>query len=365
MNGFRIGRLFGISIHVDWSWLLIFVLVSWSLSATFGQINPEWSAGARWGMATGAAFLFFVSILAHELAHSLAALARGVPVHSIMLFMFGGVSNLEKEPSSPAEEMVITIVGPLTSLFLGAVCLVVGAGSIGLDDGVVNTSALLSQFQPLNTVLAWVGSINIMVGLFNLIPAFPLDGGRIVRSLVWAVSDDLRNSTRWASWLGQGIAWSMIIAGMTMLFGADIPFLGSGLFNGIWMIFIGWFLNNAASAGYRQVMIQDILTDVPVRTVMQTQIPAVSSKVSVEEFLNGKFVQTEEQAILVTEGPEVVGMLAIHDVAKSSKAEWESTPVSNIMTPVADLVYVTPDQDVAQAFDRQKLDQRAAHPRYF
>jgi len=365
MNGFRIGRLFGISIHVDWSWLVIFVLVSWSLSATFGQINPEWSAGARWGMATGAAFLFFVSILAHELAHSLAALARGVPVHSIMLFMFGGVSNLEKEPSSPAEEMVITIVGPLTSLFLGAVCLVVGAGSIVLDDGVVNTSALLSQFQPLNTVLAWVGSINIMVGLFNLIPAFPLDGGRIVRSLVWAVSDDLRNSTRWASWLGQGIAWSMIIAGMTMLFGADIPFLGSGLFNGIWMIFIGWFLNNAASAGYRQVMIQDILTDVPVRTVMQTQIPAVSSKVSVEEFLNGKFVQTEEQAILVTEGPEVVGMLAIHDVAKSSKAEWESTPVSNIMTPVADLVYVTPDQDVAQAFDRQKLDQRAAHPRYF
>lgn len=359
MNGFRIGRLFGIGIHVDWSWLLIFVLVSWSLSATFGQINPEWSAGARWGMAIGAAFLFFVSILAHELAHSLAALARGVPVHSIMLFMFGGVSNLEKEPSSPAEEMVITIVGPLTSLFLGAVCLVIGAGSIGLDDGVVNTSALLSQFQPLNTVLAWVGSINIMVGLFNLIPAFPLDGGRIVRSLVWAVSDDLRNSTRWASWLGQGIAWSMIIAGMTMLFGADIPFVGSGLFNGSWMIFIGWFLNNAASAGYHQVMIQDILTDVPVRTVMQTQIPAVSSKVSVEDFLNREFVPTEEQAILVTEGQDVIGMLAIHDVAKSSKDEWESTPVSDIMTPVADLVYVTPDQDVAQAFDRlQKLDLR-------
>jgi predicted transcriptional regulator len=143
------------------------------------------------------------------------------------------------------------------------------------------------------------------------------------------------------------------------LFGANIPFLGSGLFNGIWMIFIGWFLNNAASAGYRQVMIQDILTDVPVRTVMQTQIPVVSSKVSVEEFLNREFVPTEEQAILVTEGQEVIGMLAMHDVAKSSKDEWESTPVSDIMTPVADLVYVTPEQDVADAFDRlQKLDRR-------
>lgn len=359
MNGFRFGRLFGISIHVDWSWLLIFVLVSWSLSATFGQVHPEWTIAARWGMAMVAAFLFFLSVLAHELAHSLAALARGVPVHSIMLFMFGGVSNMEKEPSSPAEEMVITIVGPLTSLFLGAACLAVGAGTMTVQEGIVNTSALLSQLQPINTILVWLGSVNIMVGLFNLIPAFPLDGGRIVRSLVWAVSDDLRGSTRWASWLGQGIAWSMILAGTIMMFGISVPFFGTGLFNGIWLVFIGWFLNNAAATGYRQVVIQDALTDVPVRSVMQTQVPIVSSQISVDELVNKKFVQNAENAILVTEGERVIGMVARNDVDKSTRSEWQSTHVGDIMTPVSDLAYVTPDQGVAEAFDRlQRLQLR-------
>ncbi|MEO8355201.1 MAG: site-2 protease family protein [Chloroflexota bacterium] len=359
MNGFRVGRLFGINIHVDWSWIAILALVSWSLSATFEQVHPEWSYGVHWGMAILAAFLFFVSILAHELAHSLAALARGVPVHSIMLFMFGGVSNLEKEPASPAEEMVITIVGPLTSLFLGAVGLVIGAGSLGVDNALVNSSALLSRLQPLNTILAWLGSVNMMVGLFNLIPAFPLDGGRIVRSLIWAVSNDVCNATRWASWLGQGIAWSMIIAGAIMMFGVEVPFFGSGLFSGVWLVFIGWFLNNAATSGYRQAVIQDVLTDLPVRSVMQTQIPVVSSEVSVDELVNRQFAQTEEHAMLVTEGEEVVGMVARNDVAKSTQHEWQSTPVGDIMTPVSDLVHVTPDQDVAEAFDRlQRLDLR-------
>ena len=359
MNGFRIGKLFGISIHVDWSWLLIFVLVSWSLTATFGQIHSQWSSGMRWGMAMLAAFLFFVSVLAHELAHSLAALVRGVPVHNIALFMFGGVSNMEREPSSPAEELVITIVGPLTSVFLGAVFLVVGAGGVAMNDGVMTTPAFLSQLQPLNTILAWLGSVNIMVGLFNLIPAFPLDGGRIVRSLLWAVSDDVRNSTRWASWLGQGIAWAVILGGTAMLFGVNIPVFGSGLFNGMWLIFIGWFLNNAAATGYRQAVVQEALTDVPVRTVMQTQIPVVASEASVDELVYQKLVQSEEQSMLVTEGQEVVGMVAMNDLKKSSKNQWEATSVSDIMTPVSDLAYVTPDEDVAEAFDRlQKLDLR-------
>src|SRR6266498_5821560 len=262
MNGFRIGRLFGIDIHVDWSWILIFALVSWSLSATFGQIHSGWSIGMRWGMAMLAAILFFASVLAHELAHSLAALARGVAVHSITLFLFGGVSNIQREPDSPAEELVITIVGPLTSLFLGAVFLVIGAGGFLVND-TMSTTSLLARLQPLNTILAWLGSINIMVGFFNLIPAFPLDGGRIVRSLIWAISGDVHIATRWASLLGQGIGWAMIFGGMAMLLGVSIPFFGSGAFNGVWLIFIGWFLNNAASAGYEHVIVQDMLVDVP------------------------------------------------------------------------------------------------------
>lgn len=355
MNGFRVGRLFGIDIYVDWSWFLIFILVSWSLSATFGQFRPDWMVGMRWGMAIVAALIFFASVLAHELAHSLAAQARGVPVRSITLFMFGGVANIQKEPASPAEELFITIVGPLTSLFLGAVFLVWGTG--GLHTMAINIPATSVQAGAFRMVLAWLGSINIMVGLFNLIPAFPLDGGRIFRALTWALTKDLRKSTRYASWLGQGIAWTMILSGGAMLFGAHIPFLGSGMFNGMWIIFIGWFLNNAAVSGYRQTLIQDILTDVPVRKVMQTQIPVIGSDMPVNELANRKTPELDGQTFLVTAGEEVVGMIAMNEVKKSSGSPSKS--VRDIMTPVRDLDFVTPDQDAAEAFDRlQRLDRR-------
>lgn len=355
MTGFRIGKLFGIQVQVDWSWLLIFGLVSWSLSATFGQIHSSWSVGLRWGMAMLAAFLFFASVLAHELAHSLAALARGVPVHNITLFMFGGVSNIQKEPATAMEELFITIVGPLTSLFLGALFLVIGAGGSVTNELAMHPSSLLARLQPLNTILAWLGSINIMVGFFNLIPAFPLDGGRVIRAILWALTGNLRPSTRWAAMLGQGIGWMMIVAGVTMIFGVRVPIFGFGIFNGIWLLFIGWFLNNAASAGYRHVLVQDMLVDVPVRTVMQTQIPVVPSNVSVEELISRQL--PEEQTMLVAEGQDVVGLVALRDVAKSVRVEGESIPVSQVMTRVSDLDYVTPDQDMAEAYDQ--LQRRA------
>src|SRR5574339_513558 len=145
MSYIRLGRVAGIEIHVNWSWLLIFALVSWSLSLTFGQVHHGWSMNLRWGMAMLAAILFFFSVLAHELAHSLVALARGVPVANITLFMFGGVSNMQREPSSPAEEVVITVVGPLMSLFLGAVCLVIGAGGMVAGAGSLTAPATLAR----------------------------------------------------------------------------------------------------------------------------------------------------------------------------------------------------------------------------
>ena len=354
MNGFRLGRLFGIDIHVDWSWFLIFILVSWSLSATFGQFRPEWSVGMRWGMAIFAALIFFASVLAHELAHSLAALARDIPVRSITLFMFGGVANIQKEPGTPSEELFITIVGPLTSLFLGAVFLVFGTGALRT---VELTIPVTGDAGALRLVLTWLGSVNIMVGLFNLIPAFPLDGGRIFRAFVWALTKDLRKSTLYASWLGRAIAWTIILSGGAMLFGANIPFFGSGMFNGMWMMFIGWFLNNAAVSGYRQVLVQNILSDVPVRKVMQTQIPVVASDVSVNEFATRRNAKADGQTFLVTTGEEVVGMVAMNEVSKSPGNSWKS--VKDIMTPVRDLEYVTPDQDAAEAFDHlQRMDRR-------
>ena len=359
MNGFRLGKIFGINLHIDWSWFVIFLLVAWSLAVTLGQIHRAWTPELRWGLAFLASFLFFISVLAHELAHSLAAQSRGVPVQSITLFMFGGVANIQREPSSPGEELFITIVGPLTSLFLGAVFLLLGTNGSMMFADTLRASAVLSQLQPLRTILVWLGSVNIMVGLFNMIPAFPLDGGRVMRSVFWAVTNDIHRSTRWAAFMGQAIAWGFVIAGSAMLFGISVPFLGSGLFNGLWMIFIGWFLNNAARNGYRHVEIQQILGDVPVRRVMQTQLPMVSSETSVDELVNNRFPQLDGQTMLVTTGEEVVGIVAMKDIERSKKTTWESTSVGEIMTPVSQLGYVTPDQAAADALDHlQRLDLR-------
>jgi len=288
MRGFRIGKIFGIDIHIDWSWLLIFGLVSWSLASSFGQIHTGWSVQTQWGIALLAAILFFFSVLAHELSHSLVAKARGVPVRNITLFLFGGVSNIQREPSSPVSELLITIVGPLTSFFLGFVFLVLGTGSVALSDvNIIYAPTILSELGPLNTILLWLGSVNILVGLFNLIPGFPLDGGRIVRSILWGITGSLEKATRWASWLGQAVAWIMVFAGMSMLFGVRIPVLGTGFINGIWLIFIGWFLHSAAAQSYRRIVVQDILENIPVKRMMYPKVPAVSANISVDALIVG------------------------------------------------------------------------------
>jgi len=353
MKGFRVGKLFGINIHIDWSWLLIFALVSWSLASTFGQMHTDWTALTQWGVAITAAVLFFMSVLAHELAHSLVARSRGVPVRNITLFMFGGVSNIQRDPSSPMDELLVTIVGPLTSFLLGAIFLISGTGSIALSNiNIMNATAMLSELGPLTTILLWLGSVNILVGLFNLIPGFPLDGGRIVRSILWGITDNLSKATRWASWMGQAVAWLMIFAGMSMLFGARIPFLGSGFINGIWLIFIGWFLQSAAVRSYRKVVIQDVLDDVAVRQIMNTRVPNVPANISIEDLVNNHIMQSDHRAFIVYEGEAMVGLVTIDDVRKLDSEARSRTMVSDVMTPSQELIVVAPNEEVSEAFQR-------------
>ena len=353
MKGFRIGKIFGINIHIDWSWLLIFGLVSWSLASTFGQIHTEWTTLAQWGMALSAALLFFMSVLAHELAHSLVARARGVPVRNITLFMFGGVSNIQREPTSPLGELLITIVGPLTSFLLGAVFLTLGSGSTAIANiNVVNANAMFSQLGPVSTILIWLGSINILVGLFNLIPGFPLDGGRIVRSILWGITDNLHKATRWASWMGQAVAWALIFAGMSMLFGAQIPLLGSGFINGIWLIFIGWFLQSAAVQSYRKVVVQDILEDVPVKQMMYTDVPVVHANLSVQTLIDNYIMQSDNRAFIVLDDDKMLGLVTIEDVRKVAPESRNTMLIRNVMTPSQKMVVVAPEEEAAEAFER-------------
>jgi len=353
VKGFRIGKIFGINIHIDWSWLLIFGLVSWSLASTFGQLHTEWTGLMQWGIALSAALLFFMSVLAHELAHSLVARSRGVPVRNITLFMFGGVSNIQRDPSSPVDELLVTIVGPLTSFLLGAIFLILGTGSFALANvNLLNATTMVSQLGPFGTILLWLGSVNILVGLFNLIPGFPLDGGRIVRSILWGITDNLQKATRWASWMGQAVAWMLIFAGMSMLFGARIPFLGSGFINGIWIIFIGWFLQSAAVQSYRKLVVQDILEDTPVKRMMYTDVPVVNANLSVQTLIDNYIMQSDNRAFIVFDGERMAGLVTIDDIRDIAPKSRNQIMVKDVMTPSQKMIVIAPDEEASEAFQR-------------
>jgi Zn-dependent protease/CBS domain-containing protein len=342
--------LFGIDIQVDWSWLVIFLLVTWNLASVFGQYHQDWSTTLRWGMGVVAALLFFLSVLAHELAHSLVAIAQGTPVRNITLFLFGGVSNIERDPDSPGAEFLVSIVGPLTSFVLGILFLLAAGLSGGsMQTSLQNPGDMIGQLTPLTTLLVWLGPINISVGIFNLIPGFPLDGGRVLRSIIWAITDNLKRATFFAAMVGRGIAWLMIFAGISMAFGARIPLLGTGLTSGLWLAFIGWFLDSASQQSYRQIVVQDVLEGVTVSRMMRADMPVASPDITVDRLVHERVMESDEHAFPVMEGDQLVGIVCLDDVRSVSRSDWERTRVEDIMTPRAELVVVTTDEEASEA----------------
>jgi Zn-dependent protease len=354
-RGINLGKIFGIKINIDYSWFLIFILLTWNLAVSFGNIHAEWPGYQRWGVGVVAALLFFGSVLAHELAHSLVSIANGLSVRRITLFLFGGVSNIQKHPPSPKAEFLITIVGPLTSFVLGVLFVILGG--FGLPEA-INTMATLQEYQSivegagvLPTLLIWLGAINILLAFFNLIPGFPLDGGRILRSIFWQVTNDLKKATRWASWVGQGVAWTFMFGGISMAFGAEVPFFGTGLVDGLWLAFIGWFLNNASQRSYQHVVIEDVLEDVTVGQVARKSPPTVEASTSIDQLVHERIMQSDDQAFPVIDEKKLfVGLVTLDDVRGINKRDWGNHTVKSIMTPKEKLITVTPDEDAARAF---------------
>lgn len=348
-RGLKIGRIFGIDVQIDWTWLIVFALVTYSLGNMFTEFHSQWGPVLRWGLAAGTALLFFGSVLAHELAHSLVSQAYGNPVDSITLFLFGGVASIREEPETPRSEFSMAILGPVTSLVIGALLLIL-AGAVGGPLTAINDpSEVIPQLGPLRLVTFWVGSINITLGVFNLIPGFPLDGGRVLRSLLWAITDDLRRATRWAAWVGQGFGWLMIASGVSMLFGATIPFFGSGAGNGLWLVFIGWYLNNASAQSYQRVVVQDILKGVPVERMMRKDAPTVDPSSPVKSLVYDGIMGTDEHAFPVVEDGQLVGIVTLEDVRALEQDAWDRTPVRQIMTPSDECVVLDPEEDAAEA----------------
>jgi CBS domain-containing protein len=250
----------------------------------------------------------------------------------------------------------MAIAGPAISLVLGVVMLLVGAGSLFTSGLLGRPGSIVRNLSPINTILLWLGSINIILAIFNMIPGFPLDGGRVLRSIFWAITRNLRQATRLASYIGQAIAWVMIAAGIAMAFGVRIPFFGAGLLSGLWLAFIGWFLNTAAIQSYQQVEIQDILEGVPVSHLMRRDPPTVEPDCTVADLVHTHLMGSDDQAFPVLQEDHLVGIVTLEDMRRVPRDEWETVRVQEIMTPRQKLVTVSPAEDASQALE--KLIQR-------
>jgi Zn-dependent protease/predicted transcriptional regulator len=326
-SSFRIARIGGISINIHVSWILIFILVTWTLAAGyFPQNYPDWSTPLSWTVGLITSILFFVSVLLHELAHSFVARARGLPVHDITLFIFGGVAQLEDEPETAGTEFVMALVGPLTSIILGACFGVVWFAARGTS-------------EPLAALGFYLGEINVWLGLFNLIPGFPLDGGRVLRSILWQASGNLQRATRWASLVGQAVAYLFILAGIWRIFTGD--WVG-----GLWIAFIGWFLDNAASSSYRQLTVRNLLAGHTVREVMSLDCPEVSPDVTLDRLVSEHMLRSGTRCFPVVEGGSVRGLLTLHNIKGVAQDRWPMTTVGQVMTPLDGLKRVSPDEEL-------------------
>lgn len=345
-DGIDVGRLFGIRFTVDYSWFLILILMVANLASVFGHVHPEWHV---WSVlvALAATLLFAFSVLAHELGHALVAKGFGVRTREIRLFLFGGVADIEREPPSPAAEALIAIAGPLVSFVIG-VASIVFAGLFLRGASFDDPMALLAQLGPLATIALWLGPVNVMLGVFNLIPGFPLDGGRVLRALLWWTTGDLRKATRWASNLGQAMGWTFVLMGVAMFLGARIPFFGQGAGSGIWFAFIGWFLKSAAAQSYTTMLVHDALEGVRVADLMRRSGVVLPADAPVSLAVT-ELMRTGDHALPVVRGEELVGILSIGDIRRARRDAWHVTPVGAVMTPRAQLLTTSPFEDASSA----------------
>jgi Zn-dependent protease len=312
---------------VHWSWLAIFLVLSWTLADTgfFGQYIG-WPLASRWVLGLVTMLLFFLSVLAHELAHSLTAQHYGMRVPSITLFAFGGVSSIAGEMQTAGQEFRVAIVGPLTSWAVAFVC-----GALWL---IVPESAA-------RTVLGYLGSTNLILGLFNLLPGFPLDGGRVLRSIVWARTQDLPKSTRIAANGGRVVAFGLMAWGLYTLFQRDS--------SGLWLILIGLFLHNAAASSYRDLMAEILLRDIPARLLMVPPPPPVEANQTLVSIVDERVTSSLDRVFIVRRADRIVGLLSVTDIVRVPRSEWLTKLAGEAMVPAEQVVTIAPDTGARRA----------------
>lgn len=352
-SALRLGRVFGIEVAAHWSLLIIFALIAVVLGGgVFPSWHPDWGPMLIWSMALATAVLFFVSIAVHEVSHALVGRRYGVPVERITLFIFGGMAHSTREPPSPKAELLMAGVGPLTSLVIGVVGTIAGVALASTPAAAADPQQLIAGAGPLATLLLWLGPINILLAVFNMMPGFPLDGGRVLRALLWWMTGDLTKATRWSASAGSGFGWFLIGAGLLMALGVHIPFLGTGLLGGVWLMLIGWFLSNAARASYQSVLVRDALDEIPVSAVMRSQVRTVSPQTSIDILVNEYVMNDDQRAYPVMRDGELLGLVALDDVRAVTPERWPHLSVEAIMTPAAALETMAPNEPAFEALMR-------------
>lgn len=314
MRGVKLGKILGFEISIDWSWLFIFFLVVYSLAAGyFPRLHPRFGASTSWMLGIAAALLLFASVLIHELSHSVVSRRYGIDVKGITLFIFGGVSQTAEEPRSAIEEFWMAIVGPATSIGLAIIF------------GALELAGTAGRWPAEATALVgYLAMINLALGIFNLVPGFPLDGGRVLRSAIWGATGDLEKATRYASYSGQAFGYALMAFGFlnVVMFGA--------LIGGLWLVFIGWFLTGAARSSYEQLVVRQELSGVPVERVMTTDVPEIAAEMTVRQFVDDQLLRHEYSCYPVMKRDEVIGVVGAEEVRTVPSEMWDFTPVEAI-----------------------------------
>jgi Zn-dependent protease len=330
-------KLFGFSVRVDASWILVAILIVWSLaSGLFPHYYPNLSSGTYWWMGLLGALGLFVSIVLHEFAHSWVARRCGLNMRGITLFIFGGVAHMDDEPPSPGTEFWIAIAGPIASALIAA-------ASFGLW----LFSGRMGWSVPMGAVFWYLGFINTVLVVFNLVPAFPLDGGRILRSLLWQTTGSLRKATQISSFIGSAFGLLLIVLGV-------LQFIGGNFIGGMWWFLLGMFLRGAASMSYEQVLIRRALQGEPIRRFVQPDVRTVTPSTSVQQFVDDYIYRYPFKMFPVVTDDQLVGCVRTGRVKELPRDEWANHQIREIVEPCSEQNMIEPQADALKALSKMQ-----------
>lgn len=333
-TGLPLGRIFGIPLYLHVSWFIIFLLITLSLATQFKYMHPGWTTEQHWLLGIVTSVLFFASVVFHELCHSIVAKHYKIPVQSITLFVFGGLSRIARDPDNGKQEFNVAIAGPLSSLFLAGCFWLIWRYAAGNE--MVHAAA------------GWLAEINLILGLFNLVPGFPLDGGRVLRGIVWGITGDFTRATRIAANAGKFFAYLMILAGIWQA-------LNGNWVGGLWIAFIGWFLLSAAQESYAYVALRNMLVGVRAQDIMSRDVATVPRDMSLQEYIH-EVLRTGQRYHVAVAGETPVGVVTLDAARHVPRSEWDNTSIQAIMLPLEKIHPAAPDEPASKVLQRMQTE---------